>query len=118
VISVASDNLIPIREVPKRLPPRPGGKRIHISAVYRWIQRGVRGVKLETVRVGGTSYTSTEALQAFAEGLSAVGDSRVVSNGTPTTNRQRQIERASAEVERLLHSHPRSGRSVDKEALA
>jgi hypothetical protein len=71
MIELAKETLIPIRDVPRRLPPRPNGKRVHISAVYRWTQRGIRGLVLEAVRIGGTTYTSCEALQRFAQELSA-----------------------------------------------
>jgi len=38
-----------------------------IDAIYRCIQRGVRGGHLESVTAGGTAYTSLKALQRFAE---------------------------------------------------
>ena len=72
MIDISQETLLPIREVPRHLPPRPNGKRVHISAVYRWTQRGIRGAVLEAIRIGGSTYTSTEALQRFAERLSAV----------------------------------------------
>lgn len=70
MIPIHSEDLIPLREVPRHLARRPGGKPVHLSAVYRWAAQGVRGVKLEAVRVGGTSYTSRQALQRFAERMS------------------------------------------------
>ena len=63
MIDISAETLIPLREAPRRLPPRPNGKRVHISACYRWISRGVRGVHLESIKVGGSTYTSLEALQ-------------------------------------------------------
>lgn len=63
MINLSSETLIPIREAPRHLPKRPNGKRIHISACYRWISRGVRGVRLESIKIGGSTYASTEALQ-------------------------------------------------------
>jgi hypothetical protein len=66
VIDIRNEQLVPLPDVPKILPMRGNGKRIHISAVYRWAQRGIRGTRLEVVRVGGTTYTSREALQRFA----------------------------------------------------
>ena len=91
MIDVAEETLVPIRDVPKRLPPRPGGRRIHISAVYRWIQRGVRGVRLEAVRIGGTTYTSLEALQRFAE-QSSNGQQDPPPSFASTATRRRQRE--------------------------
>jgi len=69
-IDMSEETLIPVAEVPQKLPPRPSGKNVHVTSVYCWINHGVRGVKLESLKVGGTTYTSTEALQRFAERLS------------------------------------------------
>ena len=66
--------LIPLREVPDHLPRLRRGKRVHISTIHRWATRGVRGVVLETVRVGGTLCTTPEMLAGFL----------VVQSGVPT----------------------------------
>lgn len=100
MIDLERETLLPLREVPKRLPPRPNGRRLHISAVYRWVQRGVRGVVLETVRVGGTTYTSVEALQRFAEAQTR--GSPPSRAGPPPQARQRAIASASERVRREL----------------
>ena len=50
----------PIRELPKRY-----GKRTGMSSVYRWISKGIAGVRLETVMRGGRRFTSEEAVQRF-----------------------------------------------------
>lgn len=55
----------------KALPPR-NGKRVHISTLYRWTTRGVRGVRLETLPLGGTLATSREALERFFAELARV----------------------------------------------
>ena len=78
MIDLRQEQLIPIREVPRLLPARRTGRHVHISAVYRWMTRGIRGVRLEAAKVGGATYTSVEALQRFSERLSAraMGDGR------------------------------------------
>jgi hypothetical protein len=99
MIDIEHEHLVAIHDVPKLLPVRSNGKRIHISAVYRWVQRGVRGIHLEIVRVGGTSYTSREALQRFATSpMTAFPQPMQV-----TTSRQKQIESANRRVQELLH---------------
>lgn len=101
MIDLATENLLPLRDVPRVLPPRPNGKRLHISAVYRWTLRGIKGVMLETIRVGGTTYTSREALQRFSERLTGPTAGQI-----PPANlsriRQRQIDQASAAVSKAL----------------
>ncbi len=47
----------------------------HAGQVYRWASRGLRGVKLEWVQVGGRRYTSREALNRFFERLTVVASS-------------------------------------------
>lgn len=56
---------VPLNDVPAMLPVRPNGKRVHISAVYRWASKGVRGVRLQTVRIAGVLYTTREAVEDF-----------------------------------------------------
>ena len=101
MIDVATESLVPLREVPRCLPPRPNGKRLHVSAVYRWTLRGIKGVVLETVRIGGTTYTSREAIQRFSERLTAPVPA-TVSPTTVSRVRQRQIDQANSAVSKAL----------------
>jgi Protein of unknown function (DUF1580) len=100
MIAIDQEQIVAIREVPRRLPRRPDGKCVHISAVYRWIQRGIRGVHLETIRIGGTTYTSVEALQRFADAQS-VPNQLHIEQSTPKA-RLRQIDLASQQLHNLL----------------
>ena len=110
MIDIGEETLIPLREAPKHLPSRPNGKRIHISACYRWIGRGVRGVRLESIKIGGTTYTSKEALQRFADQSSAQ-QHVLTSFGSITKSRQKQIEDATREVDAIL-SNAKSDRRL------
>ena len=49
------------------LPHRRQGKRPNVSTLYRWAKQGIKGIRLETIRVGGTLCTSTQAVQRFIE---------------------------------------------------
>ncbi len=64
---------IPLGQVNKLpwLPRRRRGRKIHTSTVFRWVQVGLRGIRLEAIRVGGTRCTSEAALRRFFERLSA-----------------------------------------------
>ena len=44
---------------------------VHVSTVHRWRKPGIRGIRLEAVRVGGTWYTTHEAFARFCERLTA-----------------------------------------------
>ena len=65
------ENLVTLSEAARALPSRRKGKSVHPSTLHRWALRGVGGHRLETVRIGGTAYTSREALERFAERLTA-----------------------------------------------
>ena len=114
MIDISTETLIPIRDVPRRLPPRPTGKRVHISAVYRWIARGVHGISLDSIKVGGSTYTSVEALQRFADELNGTNHGQYPSPKI-TVTRRRQIERAEHEVAVLLGDNRQSRRAKHHE---
>lgn len=52
------------------LPRCRGGKKVNVATLYRWASHGCRGVRLETIQIGGTRCTSREALQRFFDRLS------------------------------------------------
>jgi hypothetical protein len=54
------EELLPLAEAAQSLPHKP-----HVATLYRWMSRGVRGVKLRTCLLGGRRYTSREALAEF-----------------------------------------------------
>ncbi len=65
-IDATKEDILPLRVAARRwLPKRPSGRRLSYNSIYRWAKKGLRGVKLETVCVGGTIYTSREALARF-----------------------------------------------------
>ncbi len=113
MIDIATESLIPLREAPRRLPPRPTGKRVHISACYRWVSRGVRGIRLEAIRVGGTMYTSLEALQRFADRLGPQVAREPQPIKPTTVTRYRQIDQASRRLREALGPAAEPSREAD-----
>jgi hypothetical protein len=101
VIDVAVENLVSLRDVPRCIPPRPNGKRLHVSAVYRWTLRGLKGIRLETVKIGGTTYTSREAIQRFSDLLTGTAPPQP-STRKATRTRERELERINAAVSHNL----------------
>lgn len=69
MIDLASETLLSFSEASARLPRRRAGRPVHPSTLYRWAAEGLRGVRLETIQVGGTLCTSIEALQRFFDRL-------------------------------------------------
>jgi hypothetical protein len=61
---ILTETICTIRDVCKEIPTRPC-----FATVWRWTQRGVRGHKLETYRIGSQLVTSLEALHRFLEAI-------------------------------------------------
>lgn len=74
--------------VPEKVPSARPGKRIGRSTLYRWVAAG-----LETIKIRGTTYTSCEALQRFAESSSqavlATAQAPAADVVKPTRNHER-----------------------------
>ena len=71
---------------------------LFFTAFETAVQRA-SNLKLERLKVGGTTYTSAEAMQRFAEGL---GPPATLSELPYSLARQREIERAAHEVNEML----------------
>ena len=78
-INVQTENLIRLKEVPDWFFDRTR-KRINRSTVVRWTSRGARGVKLETILLGGIRFTSIEKLQSFFDSSTAAGERSLMKN--------------------------------------
>ena len=66
MIDVQSETLIPLNRARDLawFRGRSGG-RISADAVRRWALRGLRGIQLESLRIGNTRYTTKEATLRF-----------------------------------------------------
>lgn len=103
-INVFEEQVVCLADATKQLPKLRNGKRPHVSTIYRWITAGKKCpdgsvAHLESVKVGGTTCTSLEALQRFFDRLT--GDKEIVSPPS-ITNRQRlrRIREAEEELDR------------------
>ncbi|MBI1380789.1 MAG: DUF1580 domain-containing protein [Planctomycetaceae bacterium] len=61
-------DLVPLDDVCRLLPTR-----THRSTVFRWAQKGRRGVRLRVVAVGGTKCTTEAWLMAFFAAVEVAG---------------------------------------------
>lgn len=66
--------LIPLRELARRLPPRRAGRPVHVSCLWRWVTAGVRGHKLPVWKIGATPCSTEAALLAFISATSQVAE--------------------------------------------
>ena len=62
------ETVLTLAEAAQRLPAIKG-KKVHPSSVWRWATQGVRGVHLESWRLGGRCLTTLEAVERFAAKL-------------------------------------------------
>lgn len=67
-ININNEALVSLTEATK-LVPKTGAKRLAISTLWRWCRKGLRGVRLEYVRIGRGIATSQEALNRFFQAL-------------------------------------------------
>src|SRR5687768_13872166 len=71
MINMRTENLIAWPKVNRHpLLRARGGKCLHPTTVERWRSRGLRGVVLESIKIGGARFTSEEAIVRFVERLS------------------------------------------------
>jgi uncharacterized protein DUF1580 len=98
MIDTHAETLLTLSDVTKLLPTRRGGKRVHISCVYRWTVTGCRGVVLDSTQIGATRCTSHEALARFFERLTADRTGAPVPTRTPR-QQQRDIAQAVKELD-------------------
>ena len=95
-IDAFQEQIMTFAQAAKILPRKRAGKKTHVCTVYRWASRGIRGVALETIRVGGTTCTSREALQRFFDALT--GPKKQPTDDQPSRGRKKAI----IESERFL----------------
>jgi hypothetical protein len=100
-INIFEEHVLTLAETAKILPRRRAGRKVHVSTLYRWTTRGLRGIRLETVQVGGTACTTREALQRFFDCLKCAVHTRPSIQPQPNQKRERAIEQA----ERLLRDN-------------
>ena len=63
------EQLVPVNKVPKKVEEWMGESH-SVSTIYRWMNDGVRGVKLEWMQAPGFRCTSVQALKRFFARLS------------------------------------------------
>jgi Protein of unknown function (DUF1580) len=69
------DGALPLADAARLLPGRP-----HPSTVWRWRKKGVRGIKLETLQIGGRVWVTRSAIADF---LTALSGARAASGAEP-----------------------------------
>ena len=89
-----------LSEIARFLPPYQG-RRIHPSTLWRWHSKGIRGVRLDTLRLGGRILCSVEAVTRFAAKLTEL-DQQPADDDPPAEVRQKAKRRTPIQRERDL----------------
>jgi hypothetical protein len=105
VIDISTEQLLTINDVPKHLPPSAtSAKAVTPVTIWRWINNGIGGVKLDAIRIGRRWMTSREALGRFGAALAARSHSRsdkatsTSADNIPSTVANLTHDRAMAEL--------------------
>ena len=92
MIDIQNETLMTVREISESLPTHP-----HIGTIWRWYARGLHGIRLDTVMIGGRRMSSREAMQRFTEQTTAHRD------GTPTPSQTaKQKQRSLDDADKTL----------------
>ena len=67
MIDPHTETLIDFAEAARNVPRKASGKLVHAKTVARWALSGIRGIRLESICVGGRRLTSKEACKRFFE---------------------------------------------------
>jgi hypothetical protein len=70
---------------------------VNVTTCWRWANRGVKGVRLETISVGGRRFTTIPAFARFVERTT-----RAANRDLPLPSTRRQREREIAQAEKIL----------------
>ncbi len=73
---------------------------VSVPTAWRWAQRGCKGIRIQTIQIGGRRFTTREAFARFVEATTAAANGPQPATAA-RTNRQRQaaIKRAEKELD-------------------
>ena len=94
MIDPTAEKLLTPHQVAAMFPGR-SGTGVSVATVWRWLSgRGRRGVVLESIRVGGSRYSSREAVSRFVQHV----------NARPVRNHDQRAEHEAETVAKLLEA--------------
>jgi Protein of unknown function (DUF1580) len=91
MININTEQMLTLGKATAEVPGHP-----HVSTLIRWAMRGARGIKLESIKVGGRRYTSVEAINRFLARLNPPGS---VANSNLAEIRQRQLSQTNSKLD-------------------
>lgn len=98
MIDRESENLLTLPQAAQTLPGRKAGKAASSQTLWRWSKVGCKGIVLETIAIGGTAFTSLEALDRFFEAIEAA---RGKKRPPRETSRRRRLREDAMEAKAI-----------------
>jgi Protein of unknown function (DUF1580) len=98
VFDTAIEQPVPLAVLAREITNRRGTRGINASTMWRWVQRGVKGQRLESVMIGGIRMSSREALARFFVATTAAADRTTEPRVGISLQRQQLIEQAEREL--------------------
>lgn len=77
-----SSDLISFPALARKIPPSRQERPVAIGTIHRW-RRGMRGIRLDAIRIGGRWYTSAAAFQKFCDELTRSRDAPPIPQSCP-----------------------------------
>jgi hypothetical protein len=74
-IDVFEEPAISFADLARRLSAGRDGPRVAVSTIHRWRRPGIRGVRLEAVKIGAAWHTTRSAFSRFCAALTEDADS-------------------------------------------
>ncbi len=98
MIDSTTETVLTFSAAARRIPPLRSGRPVSPSTLWRWAAVGCRArdgqrVRLETLRMGGSTATSLEALQRFFAALSAGEQERARAAPRPSSKDHARSEK-------------------------
>ena len=102
---LATDTLMTLPDAAAYLGRLMGGKKCNVSTVWRWCLKGVKGVRLESICVGGKRFVTTAGLERFIDRRTRAQEPPVVAitidpRTSPELTRDKNRRRAEIDAAR------------------
>lgn len=95
MIDHSTEDILPLSKAAREKVLKHHGRPPHISTLYRWATRGIRGVRLETLLIGGARCTTRQAIYRFIERTNEVEGKPVAA-----ASRRHSLDAAEDELNR------------------
>jgi hypothetical protein len=103
MINFEDEKPITLAQAAKKLPGKSSDGTLCYQTIYRWVSRGINGVKLETACIGLQRYTSAEAVVRFSRALTSIRDNSLANSAQFT--RRKKSDEATAILRHLKNEH-------------